>query len=355
MDSTAKNKLEILTDRIDSTVSRMRSVEGLIRLSNEDVANQISQSLSRRIERYAEHLKQAIADPDDAQRKLLGLADALESEQSDYLAEYLQSAILDLRRKLVSPCWPGASVAQLREVDELLATSKEDRHSVTSREKLDRLLNVVQRLHSVLKQLEQEKRVLRIKAPLRVIVWGIPVLIGVALSGKLGWNSLLLIAAILIILSAVSFFVVGRRVSNEHARGYRFLMDLWHKDWVQVTLFFGAMIMIFGTIMVVGVTTDPKVYPPIVTIKDVGGRSGELITVEARVAPAKSSMPVYHVVGTVTSAILKYTARSEELNSVTTADVPLYIKMPITDDVPSGKYLAELTTEYDTRDSQQAS
>jgi len=82
---------------------------------NDDMACHIREC----VDAFADNLKLALHDPEKATTSLNSLADRMRRIRERMLLQFLQGAITDIRRKLMSPLWLGAQVNALTKLDQL--------------------------------------------------------------------------------------------------------------------------------------------------------------------------------------------------------------------------------------------
>lgn len=349
-------KLQTIIAKVDSNISEFRREAHAVKRYDKALAAEM-ESLGRDyIETFANNLKIAVTAGPEASVPLVSLCTRIETDRSRYLLQFLQDAIPKIRRKLISPFWLGSQLNVLTELD---GTEREiDSASLQRMSRQDRLgllKDSFQKLEEVVRQLEQDRQVSKRRTPVKTLLWGVPIWLGIILSGRFGlWGNslsfLFLVGAVVVSFVLASRKTLaslsGRARSGKVVKG-PFLKLAKDRAFIFISLLVGIASMIAVLFQsrkdaATFLTRDPAV---ISAENRIEGKPGE--EVHPKVIISSPNQPIYAVRLEIDSPLLER-QQSVEAKVISTSAVPMPISLQIIKDAPLGSFPATLTISYST-------
>lgn len=159
-----------------------------------------------------EYLKISLLDIQEGEASITKLINQIEKNRIQYLADFMQSSTDYIRKKLLSPFWFNINASTVDIIDELAKLPfGEEYLQANNSEKLGMLNNGLKKFEDFIQKYKREKDVVKFRLPMKVIIWGLPIWIGVLISGKSNFLINTISFICLMIIAALTYYVVNKR------------------------------------------------------------------------------------------------------------------------------------------------
>ena len=218
-ESTRKRLIEAIDRDLESVLRERAEISSLspsLVTRFEDLHAQISESFTRLLKRVALEQNQ------DVDSLLQDALDELTRRRAHLLIEAARSATERVDRTITSPLWIGERSAYTRGVQSLRRTLQEI-ESLEPKNIIRRVGVTLEEVASLNNQVAIDERRSRVRLPFQVLVWGLPIVVGIWVSGKLTTSQ-----------NAIAFsVVVGMAVLSYGLLRFSLLWQIKPARWVR--------------------------------------------------------------------------------------------------------------------------
>jgi|GEM_PF-3113604 len=357
MSDQAEPKLQTIIAKVDASITEFRREANSVKRYNRALADEMEALCREHIETFSNALKLAVTASTEAVASLASLGSRVDSDRARYLLQFLQDSIPRIRRKLFSPFWFGSQPNVLTDLDQTeKAIDTHNLREMALGERLVRLKSSFQKVEDIVSQLEQDRQVSKRRTPVKTLLWGIPIWLGILLSGRFGVLGNSITFFLLLIAAIVTFVLANRKAlaavrSKSHSgrnvkawssrfRAEFFLPVIGTVLFFVGTLFFGAFQS--RSLAAAFFTRDPALISAATRFE---AKPGDELYMPITIS--SSTEALYQVNVDIDSPILEIQnpLRAKVIGG---SPVVLPLKVQVLKDVPTGTFPATLTISYTT-------
>jgi hypothetical protein len=352
-------KLQRIIAHVDSSISEFRREATSVQRYNSALAEEMEAASREHIESFANGLKLAITTSAEATSSLTQLNVRIYTDRVRYLSHFLQDSIPRIRRKLFSPFWLGSQQNVLTDLDQVeKGIDGHNLRQMSQTDRLDRLKASFQKVEDILTQLEQDRQVSKRRVPIKTLLWGVPIWLGILLSGRFRLTGNLITFLVLIAAVIVSFVLANRRTltfirrTSKAGRIRRNWISILRRDW---TLQMAALVVLAGVVGLLVSLYQSRSVAAAFLSKDPANISlatqfeakpGDELHIPITIS--SPSQAVYQVRIEVSSPIIEIQKPGyAKVIGATPIIVPLNAQ--VLNDVPPGSFPATVTISYSTK------
>jgi len=198
--SKAKDEIGLL----DQTIKHFESDLNFVSPLAANVAVNGQRALQQCMKDYSEITKRIALGDENGLKDLSSLNDEFSHARVNLLVQAAVESAAALKAKITSPLWFGdlnSFLDGIAQVQDTVANLQDK--DLDFQEKAEQLRHELTKIRELTGRIETTGRRVQYKVPFQVLVWGVPIVIGVALSGKFAdwWIWLTLIMVIIAVLS----------------------------------------------------------------------------------------------------------------------------------------------------------
>ena len=298
---------------------------------------------------YSKILKQiALGDDQGAENDLCNLLSRITTSRLGLLSEAAETATDRIYRIIRNPFWLGERNTYLEAI-ELVRTTLRNVESEDPNKALLQLVSSIQDVLKLERRMEGEERRAQFRLPIQVVFWGLPIIVGIWISGKFSSIQNLIILGLLfgiviITFSAVKFRILSRiNIHQWFRRSIRMIPS-------QATTF----VQIFFAMFMIALFLTP-IINDIVVQHRMKATFGPLPTLIARGAEIRVPYRVYYDHQLAALGVKVYFSapgiievdRKAEFNALSSSRPKVgMFQIRVPDDIPPGLYLFELRVSF---------
>lgn len=351
-DRTTENRMNALISSLDAGIESLTSESAQISALHPELRAEIH-SYTQRISRsYMQAMKNLLAGGSHAEAFIEELQIQLTEKRIAFLTSAIEYTVNNIKKTVNSPLWFGERNTYLEAIDKIRDDFQKVNAEPDSRDRnLQILITNMEETSRIIHRLKGDGKRSRLRRPFQIILWGLPIVVGVWASGRLTFSQNTIILLFLFLIAALAFAASKFRLqSRVHIISNYFKSS--PSNWsasiqfiITIPLVIGALgIALLGPFSDFLVESRMKINvgetPP--TLK-----KGSILTIPYRLFYDHESPAVGVKVRLSFPGILKGD-RMKSFNVITessgkTGD--FQIKIP--DDIPEGSYLFELTVSFD--------
>lgn len=349
MENTAEDKRRnVLISSLDAGIESLTSQSDQIIALYSGLRAEI-QSYTERIKRsYMQAMKTLLAGGEHAESTLEELQIQLTEKRIGFLSDAIEHGINNIMKTVNSSLWFGERNTYLEIIDKIRDDFKQVKAEPDSRDKnLQILTTDINEISRLIHRLKGDKKRSRLRLPFQIILWGLPIVIGIWASGRLTFNQNIIVLLFLFIIAGLAFtaskFRLQSRVSVISRMANFFKANALHL--IQIPILIGAVVFITlqpinNTIVKSRMKINVGETPP--TLK-----KGSAFNLPYSIFYDHESPAVGVKVRLSAPGILNDDV--EESFKVITASAKKggEFKVNIPDDIPEGNYAFELTVSFD--------
>lgn len=233
-----------LVAKIDKAISELETDIRLISIESPSVSSEAKAFSDQMRTNYADATRRIVLGDERGSSDLETILASISERRAKLLNAVLSNMTERVRATVTNPLWFGNQHSFLDQLEEINTyISKLQSEIDDSTELANGLREQVSKALDLAKRLEQERRRAQYRIPLRVLQWGIPILIGIFISGKFDLMGNLISTGVLLTVAIVSYIAV-RGLKLE--RPIRLRFPVWrHIGW------FGTMGVVYIVVIVV--------------------------------------------------------------------------------------------------------
>jgi hypothetical protein len=345
------SELLSLIERIESQQREVQREEALIRPLSGSIAEHLALLRGESAESVAGALKVALTEPARAEELLSNSLEVLARGRFRYTRQFLVEALAAIQTRLRSPLWLDNSVEFVEAVDQLQQAVDQLDSSRGMMPDSAILSQHLEHFQLLMRRLAHAREVSQFRTPFRTFIWGLPIWIGVVLSGRVGLLGGLVAFAILLAVTAVSYYLARRGPVGAPTRGGSrkrvFLTRISPRNngIVLIWGFFAALSPILfaveGRSSIVSFLS--KAPAQVQVPSKVTAKAGEPIKVRTSIATTKSVL--YRVRATLSAPVMNDVA-APEIGAIHPPRQTIDFQFAIPQGIPPGKYPAIILLEY---------
>jgi len=205
-----KGDLPSIVTKINEEIAAIRNEGGLISRYSPSSGAQIQRVYLDTTQAMASIVGPALSDENEARRLLLETLDSLQKGRSRCLRDFLVDIVPKAKKRILQSFWLQGQVSYLSE----LSTIEESLKKAEWGKPKDTVVlsTCLSEFDNLLSRIEDEKKMTRFRGPLRIVLWGLPIWIGIVLSGRFGlWGNFFCLLAIFLT-ACVAFLASNRKV-----------------------------------------------------------------------------------------------------------------------------------------------
>ena len=197
---------------IDQDFEALKEEKSIIRALNPRLEAEILALESRTKSSYSETLKEAVLGKgNEATAALSELRNRLREARIRILSETVQDSTERIEKTIASPFWLGEQSTYLEDLDRIREKARNTSGSDPQRI-LRQLTSCLGDIAHIRRQLDSDERRIRVRLPIQIILWGLPIIIGLWVSGKLSPGHKLLALGLLLAVALGSYISVRFRL-----------------------------------------------------------------------------------------------------------------------------------------------
>ncbi|MCK5343845.1 MAG: hypothetical protein KAR20_10600, partial [Candidatus Heimdallarchaeota archaeon] len=200
-------------------------------------------------------IKNLLADGEHAESTLDELQILLAEKRVGFLSDAIEYGLNNIIKSVNSPLWFGERNAYLETIDKIRDNLKQVKAEPESRDKnLEILTTDINEISRLINRLKGDEKRSRLRLPLQMILWGLPIVIGIWASGRLTFSQNILTLLFLFVIAALVFtaskFKLHSRISVfSRMAGYLKANTLKGMTLIQIPILIGAIgFMLIGPI-----------------------------------------------------------------------------------------------------------
>ncbi|NKB88780.1 MAG: hypothetical protein GKS06_11220 [Acidobacteria bacterium] len=201
-------KTALLVQQVNDAFDGLREDSSNILALAPQLDGLLRERTERLAARYMERLKSLAIEPGEASRKRLGaLSEELRQTRRGLLHEAVQVATQQLERRVSGPFWFGERAPHLAAIQRIRASVPEG-ESMDGPGATGELRVLIAELGEITERLNLDEGSARVRVPLRIVFWSLPIIIGLWVSDRLSTTQNYSILALALAAAGSAYFLI---------------------------------------------------------------------------------------------------------------------------------------------------